>query len=259
MDSKQQRILARQAREPQASVVNVACVIHGTLYSWDYVERLYTMVTQNLTGPVQFHVFTEESRPVPPHMIKHVLQEWDGISGKKKAWWYKMQLFNPKNFSGQLLYFDLDTVITRSLDWITTSNRKLFWTIRDFRYLWRPTWQGMNSSVMYWDTERFAHVWQDFSSRNLQQLTRQYYGDQDYLDSVIDQNQRSFFDDRLVKSWRWQVKDGGMDMKSRVYLRPAAGSILDPITSIVIFHGTPKPHEVYDPFIDKYWRTITSQ
>ena len=97
--------------------VDCACVIHGTGYDWTYVDRLYNMLNKHISRGVRLHVYTEADRPVPTPYIKHTLTDW-GISGPKRAWWYKMQLFNPDHFRGQLLYFDLDTVIVNNIDWI---------------------------------------------------------------------------------------------------------------------------------------------
>jgi hypothetical protein len=253
MDSKQQRILARQQQHEQRATQDVACVIHGNLYPWEYVERLYHMVRINLSCPVRFHVFTEHDRPVPATMIKHILDDWPGIAGKKKAWWYKMQMFDGVHVQGRLLYFDLDTVIARPIDWMLALPAEYFWTIRDFRYLWRPNWRGLNSSIMIWDTVRFRWIWQQFREHNIAAVTRQFHGDQDFLNYVLCSKHLRFMPEHLIKSWRWQIKDGGMDMRNRVYRRPDAGSVLDPDTAVMIFHGSPKPHEVQDSLIQRLW------
>ena len=135
-----------------AGPVDCACVIHGSGYDFTYVDRLYSMLNRHLTRGARLHVYTEASRAVPAHMVRHDLTEWPGVSGRKRSWWYKMQLFNPAHFSGQLLYFDLDTVIVSNIDWIINLSPVFFWTIKDFRSLWRPDLQSMNSSVMYWNT-----------------------------------------------------------------------------------------------------------
>ena len=83
----------RAAAEPEPIVVELdpnapidcACVIHGDVYQWHYVDTLYSMLTRNLSRPIRMHVYTEHDRPVPPHMIKHVLTEWPGIQGAKKS------------------------------------------------------------------------------------------------------------------------------------------------------------------------------
>jgi hypothetical protein len=234
--------------------VDCACLIHGNAYDWTYVDRLYAMLSRNFTDEVRLHVFTEEHRTVPEHLIKHSLEDWPGIHGPKRAWWYKMQMFNNQHFQGRLLYFDLDVVITGNLDWIQQLSPKYFWTIHDFKYLWRPEWAGLNSSIMYWDTTRFNKIYQEFTRHPIDVLVRKHPGDQDYLTSVLDPAEIQFFEQDRVKSWRWQIKDGGMDMRTRKYNRPGAGSVLSPNTQVVIFHGKPKPHEVLDNLVAQHWR-----
>ena len=236
------------------NVIDCACVIHGDKYNWDYVERLYSMLKRNSTHDISFHVFTEKKRTVPSHMIKHVLEDWPGISGPKKAWWYKMQMFNPAHMSGKLLYMDLDVVITKNIDWIWEHDANYFWAIRDFKYIWRPMWKGMNSSIMLWDTTRWGKIWNEFQNRNIAATVKQFHGDQDFLNSLITDKHLRFFDQDAVQSWRWQIKDGGMDMKTRMYNKPGTGSMLSPKTAVMIFHGSPKPHEIADPVISQYWR-----
>jgi hypothetical protein len=214
---------------------------------------MYNMVQRHSTRPVRFHVFTESDRSVPDYMVKHVLHDWPGIAGPKKSWWYKMQMFEPGRVSGRLLYFDLDTVIVDNIDWMQGLDARFFWSIRDFRHLWRPSWKGMNSSVMLWDTMRFAWIWQEFRENDVKTQARLFHGDQDFLNSVLTEKDLKFIDEALIKSWRWQIKDGGMDMKTRVYRRPDAGSVLLPGVKILIFHGSPKPHDVHDPVIAQNW------
>ena len=234
-------------------IVDCACVIHGNKYDWCYVERLYNMVKRHSTRPIRFHVFTEPDRYVPDHMIKHVLQDWPGIAGPKKSWWYKMQMLEPGRISGRLLYFDLDIVIVDNIDWMQGLDARYFWSIRDFRHLWRPSWKGMNSSVMLWDTTRFAWIWKEFQKNDVKIQARLFHGDQDFLNSVLTEHDLKFMDENMIKSWRWQIKDGGMDMKTRIYRRPDEGSVLLPGVKILIFHGSPKPHDVHDPVIAQNW------
>lgn len=237
--------------------IDCACLIHSNGYDWSYVEHLYRMIQANTSREFRFHVYTESSRPVPAHMIKHALVDWPGVGGPKKSWWYKMQLFNKEYHQGPMLYFDLDVVISRNIDWMFDRDMSVFWTLHDFRYLWKPYWTGMNSSVMYWDTLRWDHVWQDFKELDLKKIFKKYHGDQDYLNVVIKDPNRRFLDPEKIKSWRWQIKDGGIDVRTRTYKRPDAGSVLDPKTSIMIFHGNPKPHQIHDPVIKKYWHSLS--
>jgi hypothetical protein len=236
--------------------VDCACVIHGNGYAWDYVEKLHSMLSRHLSRGVRLHVYTEPSRSVPAHMVRHDLTEWSGISGRKRSWWYKMQMFNPVHHQGQLLYFDLDTVIVDNIDWIVDLSPFYFWTIRDFRVLWKPDIQNMNSSVMYWDTTKWSHVWSNFEKNGTSKIISRYHhgGDQEYLTSVIAPEKRQFMDSNRIVSWRWTALDGGMNFKNRTYHRPGRGTILEPSNSVLVFHGDPKPHETTDVVIKQHWR-----
>jgi len=233
--------------------IDCACVIHGDRYGWEYVENLYNMLQANSKHVIKLHVFTEKSRSVPSYMIKHSLSEWPGIAGPKRSWWYKMQLFNPDNFAGQLLYFDLDVVIVDSIDWIFGLDNSYFWAVRDFKYLWREGWKKINSSVMYWDTRQFSHIWQEFQQQNIDSLVRKFHGDQDYIDTFLTDQNRCFFDTEYVTSWRWQAVDGGFDTITRTHKDPGTGTKLTPNTKILIFHGDPKPDKIDDPIVQIHW------
>lgn len=248
------RLALEQRQEQEKNfTVHCACVIHGDVYPWLYVERLYSMLCRNFSWPVKLHVWTEASRQVPPHMIKHDLVPWDNVQGPRKAWWYKMQMFDSQHYQGNLLYLDLDTVVVRNLDWIMNLNTQWFWGIRDWKYLWKHHWQGINSSVMFWNTIKFDWVWQTFAQQNLASTLRLFPGDQDYLTHHIDQKDRRFFQDGTMQSWRWQVQDGGMDMLSRKYRSPGVGAVLDDSVQVVVFHGRPKPHEITDHRMSSLW------
>jgi hypothetical protein len=241
------------AQEIIQGPVNCACVIHGTAYSWTYVERLYNMLSRHITPGIKLHVYTEADRPVPEPMIKHELTTWP-IPSPKKSWWYKMQLFNPAHHSGPLLYFDLDTVIVGNIDWIWQQPTTYFWAIRDFKYLWRPNYTGINSSVMWWNTQHYQNMWDTFAQQDLATTMRKYPGDQDYISEIIPQNQRRFFDTNRVQSWRWQCLDGGYNFRKRRHQAPGTGTQIIDSTSIMVFHGNPKPEQITDSVVLQHWQ-----
>jgi hypothetical protein len=245
------RALAESAGKPLPGPIHCACLIHGTAYSWMYVDRLYNMLDRHLTQDIVLHVYTEADRKVPDHMIKHELKAL-AIDQPKKAWWYKLQLFNHKHHQGPLLYFDLDTVITDNIDWITHQSLDYFWAPRDFKRLWRPNYTGINSSVMWWDTTRFADVWQNFKQQQFPLLQRRYPGDQDFLSDVIPQARRRFLDEQLIRSWKWECVDGGWDFRRRQYHAPDSGTRLNG-ASVLVFHGRPNPEDVKDPVVLQHW------
>jgi hypothetical protein len=239
--------------ENTSGPIDCACLIHGNGYTWDYVDRLYSMLTRHISRPVRLHVYTEEHRSVPSPYIKHSLIDW-GISGPKRSWWYKIQLFNTDHFRGPLLYFDLDTVIVDNIDWIWRSSLDYFWAVQDFQYLWKDYHIGINSSIMWFNTKSFDYVWQKFNQEELDKVISKYHGDQDYINDTIPIIKRKLFDPKRVKSWRWQCFDGGYNFEQRRFLAPNTGTIIADPTSVLIFHGKPKPSEVTDPVIIQHWQ-----
>lgn len=245
--------MAKKNRTSTDPVTDCACVIHGETYSWDYVEKLYRMLSRHLPNGIRLHVYTEAHRTVPSHMIKHELVEWPGVNGPKRSWWYKMQLFDNAHFSGPLLYLDLDVVVYNNLNWVREAHLDCFWTIRDFRYLQKPGYDKMNSSLMYWDTTKFGWVWDKFCEEDISKVVTRWPGDQDYINQVIQPSQRRYFDDQHFQSFRWQALDGGMNFRSRKANQPGGGIRLSPDASVLVFHGKPKPHEVTHPQIQQLW------
>lgn len=233
--------------------IDCACVIHSNGYDWQYVNRLYNMLSRNLSRPIRFHVYTEADRSVPDHMIKHVLTEWPGIAGPKRSWWYKMQLFDSGVFAGQMLYFDLDVVVTGNLDWITELPTRSFWAIHDFRRLWKPSSRTINSSVMYFDTTQYHYVWSAFQQIPLNTVINNHKGDQDFITATIDPNHLRYFDLDRILSWRWQIINHGIRPRRAVISSPSTEITVPESASVVVFHGDPKPHAVDHVVVHKHW------
>lgn len=239
--------------QPLSGPIDCACVIHGDAYAWKYVDRLYNMLSRHITPGVRLHVYTEAHRSVPDPYIKHSLLNW-GISGPKRSWWYKMQLFNAEHHCGPLLYFDLDTVIVDNLDWLWNLPLTHFWAVRDFKHLWKSTNYSINSSIMWWHTNSYDYVWQHFKTQELTQILRKYHGDQDYILDAIPVPERNFFDTERIKSWRWQCLDGGYNFSQKRHLLPDTGTSIMHPTSVLVFHGNPKPDNIVDPLIVQHWQ-----
>jgi len=240
-----------------SDTIDCACLIHDTLYDWSYVDKLYNSLCRNLTPKVRMHVYTESTRHVPEPYIRHNLEEWEGVRGPKRSWWYKIQLFNPIHMlsdQGQMLYFDLDTVIVGNIDWLWNVNRDRFWAARDFQYLMKSSRWKINSSVMWFDPLKYSYVFKEFDIKQIVNNARcPWHGDQDYIFSKVKDDVNYYSTDQIV-SYRWQVKEGGFDFRYRKPINPGAESTIPGTASVLIFHGNPKPHEVTDRLILSHWR-----
>lgn len=113
----------------------------------------------------------------------------------------------------------------------------------------------MNSSVMWWNVEKFSHVWTTFLQQGHDTVVRNWHGDQDFINATVDHDKKRYLDGHRFQSWRWQCWDGGMDFKNRKQKTPGAGTKIAPDVCAVIFHGHPKPHEIVnDPIIENFWK-----
>lgn len=130
--------------------LTVACVRWGDKYGVEYVERLASGVRRNLRRSFVFVCFTDgveslhgvegvEARPLGQRCL-----EWRG-------WWTKAYLFSREaRLTGRVLYMDLDTVISGSLDDIAAfSGHFAALSAAGMANERRST--GTNSSVMSWD------------------------------------------------------------------------------------------------------------
>jgi hypothetical protein len=186
-------------------------------------------------------------------MIKHELAEWSGIAGPKQSWWYKMQLFNSKLYRGQMLYFDLDVVITGNLDWILSLPQRNFHAIHDFKRLWKKNCRTINSSVMYFNTNDYHYIWDKFQQQPLNNIVNAYKGDQDFITEAVDPRHLRYFELDRMLSWRWQVASPGIRPRKPASQLTTQDVKIPDSASVVVFHGNPKPHEINNELINKYW------
>ena len=237
---------------PVTDTIHCACLIHDIAYDWIYVDKLYNSLCRHLTPQVILHVYTESNRHVPEPYVRHDLEEWPNIRGPKSSWWYKIQLFNPKLFKGHLLYFDLDTVITSNIDWIWQQNHQSFWAVKDFKYLFKSRRQTINSSVMWFSTEKYSYIYSNFDPAVAKR--HHYHGDQDYINEQIPDSEINYLDIDKIKSWKWQIKNGGYNFKTRKYFLTPEQTSMPPSTSVLVFHGKPKPHEEQYSIVIDNWK-----
>jgi hypothetical protein len=218
--------------------LTVACVKWGTRYSDLWVYRLQAMVMRNLSVPYRFVCLTD--REVPDI-------ECRALKSKLTGWWAKLELF--AQLEGDVLYFDLDVVITSLVDRIAEvaqQDRAKLWMRDDFSYsLKRPrkdidpgTYRLLggsgvcNSSVMAWNAESMRDVWEMFSPDVMKTL----HGDQNYLSALLWPDRIGFLPDEMVGSYKY----------GRIRNEPTA--------PVMVFHGNPKMDELprSDP-LRKLW------
>lgn len=240
------------------SPLHVVCLKWGVKYPPDHVNRLFNMVRRNLSVDFTFHCLTEDAQGLDP-LIHHLPLETSDLKG----WWYKLALFK-KDFyglEGDILYFDLDVVITGNIDFLASTpgdfvicrgwSRNLMW----------------NSSVMRFKSGANNDIWQSFCENKTDVLAN-YNGDQEWIfkcrpnADIWPQNKIVSYKKSLnSKAFRWLEKLGlgRLGLKAPDWM----DTPLPEAAAVVIFHGKPDPEDVAESacgfwkrasFISKHWR-----
>ena len=216
-----------------SKMITVATVCAGDKYTPDYVTKLYNAVERHLTVPYKFVCLTDkpdsfecETLPIPLNL---------------SGWWGKVALFS-NIIENRILFFDLDTVITRNINDFATYDGDLA-IIKPF---YRD--DGYASGVMNIGPGAHKHVWDIFSSNPqgaINECERQAIppwniGDQRWLELTV------------PRADYWQSLLPNQLVSYRVHCM--ANKSLPKNACIVCFHGKPDPHEVNDEWIVSNWK-----
>lgn len=100
-------------------IKQLICINWGTKYGPRFINRLYGMVSRNITPPFSFTCFTDNASGVRPEVRCEPLPELDFVMPQKtKGKWPKARLWSEHlgTLEGPVLFLDLDLVITGNLD-----------------------------------------------------------------------------------------------------------------------------------------------
>lgn len=193
----------------------------------EYVHKMRNMASRHLTIPHKFVEITEYELPEKGRF----------------GWFNKLTLLDM--FDDEVLYFDLDVIISQNVDHLVELGRSdptKLWARNDYSYpvslnskvvgdgFAGPLMENgreatINSSVMYWQGRR--------------KVARRdgVHGDQGCITAALWPDGIALFPDESIKSWKYHVGRGlGYG-------------------DVTVFHGEPKPHQVEsDPFVRDHWR-----
>jgi hypothetical protein len=219
-------------------MLTVACVDVGLPYGYldrgrQYVDALWRAVKANLSLPHRFVCFTDNM----PRYGLHPYEVRKVPHPDLKGWMNKLALFKPGVFADgeRVLYLDLDTVITGSLDGIAAYAGE-FAMLEDLTF---P--QLRASGVMAWRGGFGAHIWES------------------YVEAGMPENVR-FEGFNFGGDGAWIMGHAGrMDVLQDLYPNQIAsykvsGGVLSPQARVVCFHGVPRPHEVESGWVPALWK-----
>ena len=106
-------------KEKTEDVKQIVCIKWGTKYGADYANKLYGMVSRNITPPFRFVCFTDDSTDMRPEIECQDLPPLDvTMPTNTLGKWPKSRLWGEQlgNLTGVVLFLDLDVVIVDSID-----------------------------------------------------------------------------------------------------------------------------------------------
>jgi hypothetical protein len=139
------------------------------------------------------------------------------------SWWAKMELFRP-DIEGDLLYFDLDTIIVKDISDVLAVDKLTI--ARDFYRDGVRREEGLQSCLMYLPEADRADVWAAWKPELIHHYKAQGVGDQAFLESLW-----------MGKAQRWQDILPGQIVSYKVHCK--TGTPQD--ARIVCYHGKPRP------------------
>lgn len=170
--------------------LNVVCVLRqgGKVgYDASWVEKLMHGVQRNLTLPYQFTCLSDCD--VPCNRIP--------LENTGAGFWSKLQLFRPGQFTGPVLYIDLDAIVCQNID-------EIVHRVQDQNFvMWlEPRTHVHSSAIMWWQGDH-SHLWDLYKSQpesHWQQLhtEKHSYGDQGF---IADHVSHTVFQDHVPNAW----------------------------------------------------------
>lgn len=214
-------------------MLNVLCVRVGQKYSPEYVYKLKSMVSRNLSQEHRFICLTEHPAQIDGvDTIAAPLQIADS--------WCKIGLFSPSlakiEKGDKCLYLDLDVIVTGNLDHLIMGKlpdkknvdgdakaSKDFWIAKDWR-------DPFNSSVMYWVHGQQGRIYGSFTAKDMERLR----GDQNLIA---------------------ELKPDAKTFKAGDILSYKFDKVEKRSGKVVLFHGKPKMTDLPDvQWIKEEWK-----
>ncbi len=231
----------------------------GTLYSAEYVNKLYEMVKKNLTYDFKMVCFTDDDTSIIDEVQCFPIPEVNIPRNLPERMWKKLTTLKKDLYGleGTALFLDLDVVIVDNID-------SLFDVDGDFRIIkdpdikyWRITG---NSSVYRFEIGKHGYVFQNFEE-NFEEIRKEHRNEQEYLTWEIHKKGLLQY---WPKEWCPSFK---YDCHSKIPFNFWKIPKIPKGAKIIIFHGEINPHKAIKggwgkwyryvrpaPWVEKYWK-----
>ncbi len=232
--------------------VNVLCIKWGTKYGPEYVNKLYSMVSRNLSRPFRFVCLTDDAAGIDPKIeVKDIPKVGFADFDERLPWarahgWLKVTSFADPlyDLSGPTLFIDLDVVIVDSIDCFFEPDGE-FRVIKE----WDKTDETGNTSVYRFTIGAHADLIDNLKA-NKDRILKQVRNEQEYVTGTLAAQGKLQY---WPKEWCVSFKRHCMPRGIMSWFRPAT---IPPGAKIIAFHGKPNPHDVIAGRSGKWYRRV---
>ena len=218
----------------------ILCMKWGTKYGAEYVNRLYAGIERNLDSEFQLICLTDDGRGVHEKVVIRDLPESgldeDAMDAKKGGeTWRKVALFMPGllDFDGDVLYLDLDVVLTGSLEPFFENHAGEFCVIHDWLEKRRGK-SGGNTSVVRFHTKNHNKIYEHYRE-NQDEVLAKWRIEQQYVTWAAREvcGAAHYWPENSVNSFKRQCRPIFPLNLVKTPNRP------HPDCSVLVFHGYP--------------------
>ena len=210
----------------------IICMKWGTRYGADFVNRLHAMTRRHVTGNLRFVCFTDDGSELDPDIEALPLPHIELPERVRWNPWRKISLWQYPlaDLEGDVLFLDLDIVVTGSLDPLFDFEPGRYCVIHNWT---QPRDTVGNTSVFRFPVGKHTHIYDRVMSEPDDVLGK-YKIEQLYISREIDD--QAFW----PKRWCVSFKHSCVPLfPLNFFMVPA----LPRDARVVIFSGNPDPDE----------------
>ncbi len=177
--------MTEQDNTPQ--VAHVACMKWGSRYGADFVTRLYSSLTRNLSLPLHLVCYTDDPTGIPDEIECYPLPEINLPEIVRWRPWRKISLWKKDlpgfNVGDQVLFLDLDIVITGPMDEFFTFAPGKLCAIEN----WTQMGQGIGNTTCYrWTVGQHTFLYDDLNN-DPDKVLANHRISQQYISNSVDE------------------------------------------------------------------------
>ena len=161
----------------------VVCMKWGDRYPADFVNRLHSMIQRNTQRPTQLVCYTDDAEGIDPAVITAPIPDINVPERVAITGWRKIAIWQDglKELEGDVLFFDLDMIITGSIDEFFDFHPGEFCVIHNWT---QPNEKIGNTSIFKMPVGKFPHVFKDFND-DPEKVLAEYRIEQQYISGQI--------------------------------------------------------------------------